>query len=104
MIADVIKYNSRQEVPEIQALTAPLDRKNYIRMLKLTAILRIANGMDRSHKQKVKKISVLLKENELIIRADTIYDITLEQGVMDTKGHFVEEIYGFKPVLRQKRR
>ena len=104
MIADVIKYNSWPEVPELQTLTAALDRKNYIRMLKLTAILRIANGMDRSHKQKIKKISVSLKEKELLIRADTIYDITLEQSIMDSKGHFFEEIYGFRPVLRQKRR
>ncbi len=104
MIADVIKYNSWPEVPEIHTLTAPLDRKNYIRMLKLSAILRIANGMDRSHRQKIKKISVSLKDKELMIRADTIYDITLEQGIMDSKGHFFEEIYGFSPVLRQKRR
>ena len=44
------------------------------------------------------------KEKELIIRADTIYDITLEQSTIENKSHFFEEIYGFKPVLRMKRR
>lgn len=104
MIADVIKYNSWPEVPKPEMITASLDRKNYIKMLKLTAILRIVNGMDRSHKQKIRKINVSLKDKTLIIRADTIYDITLEQGIMDNKSHFFEEIYGFRPVLRQRRR
>lgn len=104
IIADTIKYNSWSSVPKIMDLAIPLDRKNYIRMLKLTAILRIANGMDRSHKQKIKKISAGFKGKELIIRADTIYDITLEQSTMELKSHFFEEIYGFRPVLRQKRR
>lgn len=104
MIADVIKYNSWPEVPKPEMITASLDRKNYIKMLKLTAILRIVNGMDRSHKQKIRKINVSLKDKTLIIRANTIYDITLEQGIMDNKSHFFEEIYGFRPVLRQRRR
>lgn len=104
IIADTINYNSKPAVPQITSLRAALDRKNYIRMLKLTAILRIANVMDRSHRQKIKKVSVALKGKELIIRADTIYDITLEQSTLEAKSHFFEEIYGFKPVLRQKRR
>ena len=98
IIADTINYNSKPAVPQITSLRAALDRKNYIRMLKLTAILRIANVMDRSHRQKIKKVSVALKGKELIIRADTIYDITLEQSTLEAKSHFFEEIYGFKPV------
>lgn len=104
IIADAIKYNSRPAVPQVSELAAPLDRIDYIRMLKLAAILRIANGMDRSHKQKIRKVTVSFKGQELLVRADTIYDITLEQSTMALKSHFFEEIYGFRPVLRQKRR
>ena len=49
-------------------------------------------------------MTTTFKEKELIIRADTIYDITLEQSTIENKSHFFEEIYGFKPVLRMKRR
>ena len=48
IIADTIKYNAWHYVPKLSELKAPLNRKNYIRMLKLAAILRLANGMDRS--------------------------------------------------------
>ena len=104
IIADTIKYNAWHYVPKLSELKAPLNRKNYIRMLKLAAILRLANGMDRSHRQKIRKVTTTFKEKELIIRADTIYDITLEQSTIENKSHFFEEIYGFKPVLRMKRR
>ena len=104
IVADTIKYNAWKSVPKLSELKAPLKRMNYIRMLKLAAILRLANGMDRSHKQKIRKVTTTFKEKELIIRADTIYDITLEQSTIENKSHFFEEIYGFKPVLRMKRR
>ena len=59
--------------------------------------------MDRSHKQKIKKIRVVINETEMRIIADTIYDITLEQGMVESKARFFEEIFGIRPVLRQKR-
>ena len=72
-------------------------------MLKLSAILRLANGMDRSHKQKIQNIKVSFKNQEMITRADTIYDITLEYGLIEMRANFIEEIFGMKPVLKQKR-
>lgn len=104
IIADVIKYNSSDEIPAIGEIEAPLDRNDHIRMLKLTAILRIANIMDRSHKQKITKVVTTIKDKTLQIKAETIYDITLEQTLVDRKGEFFEDIYGLRPVLRQKRR
>ena len=104
IVADVIKYNSSDEIPAIGEIEAPLDRNDYIRMLKLTAILRIANIMDRSHKQKITRSSTSIKDKTLQIKAETIYDITLEQTLVDRKGEFFEDIYGLRPVLRQKRR
>lgn len=102
--ADVIKYNSWPYVPESDELEAPLSPEDYVRMLKLTSILRLANAIDRSHRQKITKVSVSLKEKKLVIRADSIYDITLEQNMVDDKGVFFEEVYGYKPHLRKKRR
>lgn len=78
--------------------------EDYMIMMKLSCILGIANGMDRSHKQKIKKIRMTIKNDELKISADTIYDITLEQDMIHSKSALFEEVYGIKPVLRQKRK
>lgn len=102
--ANVIRYNSSAEVPEFSRVEGEITHENYVRMLKMAAILRLANGMDRSHLQRIQDIRVTIKGHELKIMANTIYDITLEQGLMDRRAHFFEQIFGLLPVLRQKRR
>ena len=72
-------------------------------MAKLTAILRIANGLDRSHKQKFKNVKATLKDRELILTVDTKEDITLEKGLFSDRAQFFEEVFNVQPVIRQKR-
>ena len=45
-----------------------------------------------------------LKENELIVTTAYDGDITLERLAFEQKVDFFEEIYGVRPVLKQKRR
>ena len=65
--------------------------------------MRAANGLDRTHKQKFKDVTVELKERELIINVDTTADITLEKGLFTNRAGFFEEVFGVKPVIRQKK-
>ncbi|WP_291236723.1 HD domain-containing protein [Frisingicoccus sp.] len=104
IIANVIRFNSNGEVPEYTEVASEMSHMSYVRMLKMAAILRLANGMDRSHLQRIQNVRVTVKDAELKIMANTIYDITLEQGMMETRANFFEQIYGLRPVLRQKRR
>lgn len=85
------------------ALESSLDRQDYILVAKLSAILRVANSMDRSHKQKFKNVKVTLKEKELLVVVDTVEDITLEQGLFSNRAEFFETIFSIRPVIRQKR-
>ena len=70
----------------------------------LVAILRVANAMDRSHKQKFKDSKAVLKDRDtLVITTYAKEDITLERGLFTSKAEFFEEVYGIRPVLRQKK-
>ena len=80
-----------------------LDRESYLVIAKLTAILRLANGLDRSHKQKFKDVRITLKEGRLVITVDTNEDITLEKGLFDARAAFFLEVYNVRPVIRQRR-
>ena len=53
-----------------------IDRESYIKVVKMTAILRLANAMDRSHYQKVKGIKAVLKDRELQMIVDSAQDIS----------------------------
>lgn len=71
---------------------------------KLTAILRLANAMDRSHKGKLSDCKLSIREKRLVISTDYDGDVTAEAMSIASKGDFFEEIYGFRPVLKQKKR
>ena len=104
IVANVVKYNHLEfDYYEEMGLHSSLDKNAYLVVAKLTAILRLANGLDRSHKQKFKNVRTSLKDNELVITVDTNEDITLEKGLFDGRAAFFQEVFNVCPVIRQKR-
>ena len=106
MIAYAVRYNTTAFVyyDEIQMLGAGIDSESYIKIAKMTAILRLANAMDRSHCQKVKGIKTMLKDRELQMVMDSSQDISLELGLLQDKVAFFEEVFGIRLVIRGKGR
>ena len=104
IVANVVKYNHIEfEYYETMEKLSMLDRESYIKIAKLTAILRLANGLDRSHKQKFKDVKITMKEDKLIFTVDTDEDITLEKGLFGARADFFEEVYNIRPVIKRKR-
>ena len=66
------------------------------------AILRLANGLDRSHKKKFTDVRIRLREGQLQITVSTKKDITLEKGLFDNRANFFEEVFSVRPVIRQR--
>ncbi len=78
------------------------DEASRLIILKLTAILRVAGGLDRSHLKKFRKSTFALKDQELRITVDTAEDVTLEKGLFGNRAAFFEQIFGVVPVIRRK--
>lgn len=103
IVANVVKFNHDDFVyDEGLGKGTALDRQSYLTVAKLTAILRIANGLDRSHKQKFKNVKAVLKDRELVLTIDTKTDITLEKGLFEDRAGFFEEVFSVRPVIRQR--
>lgn len=102
IVANIVKYNT-DALTYLDKEGALADRETYVCVTKLTAILRIANALDRSHKQKFKNIKLSVKNEQLVIATDFTDDISLEREMFSSKADFFEEIYGIRPVIRQKR-
>lgn len=79
-------------------------RKTDIVVAKLTAILRLANAMDRGHRQKLADCKLSVKGNQLVIATGYQEDLSLEIMEINAKADFFEEIFGIRPVVKQKRR
>ncbi len=77
-----------------------------IRLAKLSAVLCLANALDRGHVDKLKdtKVTVNEKTRELVILASYDGDLTLERLAVEENAVLFEEVYGLKPVFRQKKR
>lgn len=98
----LIVYHNTIDLPSYEEMHAH-ETEEYLMVAKLAAILRVANVLDRSHTQKLAGCTVARKGNELIITGSTSADITLETSLLRPKADFFEEIYGIRPVVRQKR-
>lgn len=104
IVANVVKFNTaRFEYYDELASSSSVSREEYLIIAKLTAILRAANALDRSHHQKISSITAAVREGALIISAKTNEDLTLERGTLEEKDSLFEEVFGLKPVLKQKR-
>ena len=104
MLANVVKFNHQKfGYYDVMAQNSQLDKETYLKIAKLTAILKLANGLDRSHKQKFKDIKVSLRDHELIVTVNTNEDITLEKGMLGDRADFFEEVFSVRPVIKQRK-
>ena len=103
MVANIVRFNHSRFQYYGQPGMSGMDRDSYLVVAKLTAILRLANSLDRSHKQKLKGLKAGLQENELILNVETQEDITLETCFFDQRCEFFTEVFSITPVLKQKK-
>lgn len=112
IVANVVRYHIQEfrydevrveERPEWGSRLATPGNINMV-IAKLTAILRLANSMDRGHKNKLADCRVTVKGSQLIISTTYGGDVTLESISIEQKADFFEEIFGLRPVLKQKKK
>ncbi len=104
ILANIVKFN-RVDFEYYTQLShdSGLDQNAYLTVAKLTAILKVANGLVRSYREKIRTIKATLSGRELTIVVDTPEDLTLEMGLLGPKEDFFEEVFHIRPVVRQKR-
>ena len=104
IIANVVRFNKVQFVHYKDRMAATeLDMETYLKVAKLTAIFRVADGICRSYRTKLKGVRVTVKDSELLITIDSEEDFSLEKGFFGRKSGLFEEVFSLKPVIRNKR-
>ena len=102
IVAYTVLYNT-YPLPAYEDFESDISRESYVVIAKLSAILRVSNAMDRSHKQKFKNVRAAVKGKELVITIETDDDIALEKALFDAKVSYFENIFSIKPVVKEKR-
>ncbi|MDD6058072.1 MAG: HD domain-containing protein [Clostridiales bacterium] len=100
--ANAVFYNTYPLV-SYEELEDSMSKESYLVVAKLSAILRIANAMDRSHRQKFRDVRAVLRGKELIVTIETVDDIALEKALLETKKTYFENVFCIKLILKEKR-
>lgn len=106
IVANIVRFNHTPFIyyRDLRAQNTKLSNEAYLIVAKLSAILRVANGLDKSHKEKLKEIRAKLKDDELILTVDSQVDISLERGLFDKRAAFFQEVFSVKPVIKQRKK
>lgn len=102
IVACVVRYAAHPLVP-YEEITGQVDPEGYMVVAKLAAILKVANAMDRSHKQKFKDIKAVLKGKQLVITVESKENILLEKELFSGYADSFERVFSVKPCIREKR-
>jgi exopolyphosphatase/guanosine-5'-triphosphate,3'-diphosphate pyrophosphatase len=104
IIANVVRYNKVAfEYYKDRWAQTTLDRNSYLIVAKLTAIFRVADGICRSYRIKLKGIKTSIKDGEFLITIDSDEDFALEKGFFYRKSDLFEEVFALKPVIRNRK-
>ena len=103
IIATTVEFN-RKPLEPYENLSDRFTTEEYLLILKLLGILKVANALDRSHKQKIKNVSMRVKDRELVITIESNSSLALEKGLFKKNADFFEQIFSIKPVLKENKR
>lgn len=81
-----------------------LGRRNQLIVAKLSAILELADALDKSHLQKCKRIESDRRENKLVITLYSLQDMTLERELFERNSAVFEDVFGLRIQLKQKKK
>ena len=101
IMALVAYYHANRIFDDGKAHTKPMSKALIPVVAKLAAILRMADAMDRSYKQKIKQCSVTIRDGQMLVAATSKEDLTLEEWTFESKSNLFEEVYGLKAVLQR---
>lgn len=102
IVASTVLYNTLP-LDEYEKVADKMDQSSYMVVAKLAAILKVANALDRSHKQKLKTVKAAVVDKKLVITIESEDGIGLEKRLFEAKSTLFEEVYSMKPVIKSKK-
>jgi exopolyphosphatase/guanosine-5'-triphosphate,3'-diphosphate pyrophosphatase len=101
VVANVARYHRHslpsKNHPEFMAL----DRDRRVDVLKLAAILRLANALDADHLQKVQSARILRDSDPWVLEIEGAGDLTMERLAALSRSDLFTDVFGRRLVFRE---
>ncbi|HET7747294.1 MAG TPA: Ppx/GppA phosphatase family protein [Vicinamibacteria bacterium] len=103
MVANVARYHRRALPSKSHLPYMALDRQSRLDVIKMAAIVRLANSLDADHLQKVKDLRIVTEDDEWVVEVDAAGDTTMERLAALARSDLVTEVFGRKVGFREAR-
>jgi exopolyphosphatase/guanosine-5'-triphosphate,3'-diphosphate pyrophosphatase len=103
LVALTARYHRRASPKPTHVGYTNLDRDARIAVVKMAALLRVADALDASHGQRLHELRFSREGGRLVISVPQVDDLSLEQLTLKQSGTLFEETYGMPVVLRRLR-
>ncbi len=100
MVALCCRYHRRALPRPSHPVFSSLDRDQRINLVKMAAILRVADALDRGHNRRITDVDVRIAPDKVVLQVRNVTDLTLEQLALAHKGDLFEQVYGKTVVLQ----
>jgi exopolyphosphatase/guanosine-5'-triphosphate,3'-diphosphate pyrophosphatase len=103
IVGCVARYHRKAPPDTSHECYAELAERARDRVRALAAMLRLADALDHDHRQRVVDVRAKKRDSELVLKARTRGDVTLDEWSVGEKGgDLFEEEFGLKPVLKTR--
>ncbi len=99
LVAQIAAYHKGSKMPQDDPEFKLLPRSSRMIILKLCAILRVADALDRSHRQKLTNFTINFAKDSVTFRIAGHANVGLEKLALSEKGDMFENVFGYKLVL-----
>lgn len=99
ILSIIAKYHRGKAQPQDNEQFQILSRSDRMKILKLTAILRVSDALDRGHGKTFEDFSVEINGDSLIVRTKGSKNIALERLALKEKDSLFESVFGYKLIL-----
>lgn len=99
MVAMISRYHRHSGPRTDHPNYRDLDTLDRIRVSKLSALLRVADALERTHDQRVHEILIRRDERRLRLVLPGVTDAAVESLAMTSKGDLFEQVFGLEVVI-----
>lgn len=103
LVALTARYHRRASPKPTHYGFTTLERNARIAVVKMAALLRVADALDASHGQRLHELRFSREGGRLVISVPQVDDLSLEQLTLKQSGPLFEETYGMPVLLRKLR-
>lgn len=93
MVANVARYHRKGEPTTDHDTFERLDADERQRVVKLSALMRVADALDREHVQAVESVTVQVRKREVVLEVESSGDLLLERWALEQKAGLFEKTF-----------